>query len=558
MGKGNRSRNNKYDEVYTMTDSGAAVKTGAKKDRTTTYILIAIAAILLISMALFLFASTGIVGRNDVVVSSENYEIDANMMTYFQNMAYSNTFQQYYNMYYMYVYSGDALSAYNAVQEMMSGYTLKSFFSSALTTAKEVLVLCEGAKAAGVELDAETLAVIEEELANFDGSYAGTFGTGVSEKDIRKAMTLYSLAAKYAGDKTDEIKLGMTAEDIQTYIDENKADFYSADYLTYEFIVKASDFTDDAEGFEAAKALADKYLAELALAKNEEEFKTVIVNYVADRDFRAEFDKNVGEAAVPADEVLNSALDLIKEALIKEFVNEETVGDITVTETYTAIFKAVHTALQTTVAKAVSSVSASMDYKSEITDDTDEYIKWLLADETKAEDSKTIDESSESEYSKIVYLMVEPLHVDDSETQKVAHLLITADRDTAKEEEIAEAKKKAEELLSTFLAGEKTQEAFEELAEKNTEDSNVLYTFPKGQMVAEFENWAFDETRKAGDTEIVQTEYGFHIMYYIEPGKAVYEENALSALADEKYQEYIDKESAALTVNQRVVDKYSK
>ena len=34
-------------------------------------------------------------------------------------------------------------------------------------------------------------------------------------------------------------------------------------------------------------------------------------------------------------------------------------------------------------------------------------------------------------------------------------------------------------------------------------------------MVQEFEDWCFDETRVPGDTGIVDTEYGSHIMYFV-------------------------------------------
>ena len=553
MGKGNRSRNNRYDETYQMTGSDAAVTVG-KKDNTSTIILAVIAALIIGALLLYAFAASGIVGRSDVVVSSENYEIDANMMTYFQNMAYSNTFQQYYYYYYLYFYAGDADAAYAAVQNMMSQYTLRSFFDTALTTAKEVLIMCEGAKAAGIELTDEELSLLNEQIDAFDGSFAENFGTGVSKKDIRKAMTLYQLAAKYAEQKTEEIKDSVTDEDVLKYVEDHKEDFYSASYLVYEFSLNASKYTDNEEGFAADKALADKFVAALAASKTEDEFRTTVVNYIADRDFRTEFDKNVGEATVPEDAVLDAAKEKIAEALVKELVGGETVGSITVSETYTAIFDAVHKALKTTAQKAVSALESSAAYNEDATDD---YAKWLLAEDTKALDTKTVDDSSDSEYSKTVYMVTEPLHLDERDTQSVAHILIKAEKDKATEEETAAAKAKAEEALAKFKAGETTLDAFEKLAETYNEDSNCVYeNFSEGQMVEEFETWAFDEARKEGDVEIVQTEFGFHIMYYIGEGLPVYEANAKSAIANEKYTEFVEKESASLTVNQKAVDKY--
>jgi hypothetical protein len=43
-----------------------------------------------------------------------------------------------------------------------------------------------------------------------------------------------------------------------------------------------------------------------------------------------------------------------------------------------------------------------------------------------------------------------------------------------------------------------------------------------GQMVATFNDWCFDETRKHGDTGIVETEYGCHIMFYVSDSETTY------------------------------------
>lgn len=101
----------------------------------------------------------------------------------------------------------------------------------------------------------------------------------------------------------------------------------------------------------------------------------------------------------------------------------------------------------------------------------------------------------------------------------VNHILIIAARGEAEDSEIEEAREKAESVLEEYLSGDKTQEAFEQLAMEYSEDGNALSgglyesVYP-GQMVMEFEQWSFDPARKVGDTDIVQTTYGFHVMYY--------------------------------------------
>lgn len=86
---------------------------------------------------------------------------------------------------------------------------------------------------------------------------------------------------------------------------------------------------------------------------------------------------------------------------------------------------------------------------------------------------------------------------------------------------------KTQDILIEYLEGELTAEAFGELAKKYSEDgeTNVeaggLYEdVAEGDMVAEFESWALAEGREAGDVGIVETEYGYHIMYFVEKTEA--------------------------------------
>ena len=89
------------------------------------------------------------------------------------------------------------------------------------------------------------------------------------------------------------------------------------------------------------------------------------------------------------------------------------------------------------------------------------------------------------------------------------------------ETEKATAKTEAEKLLQQWKDGKANEESFGELANKESDDQGGKVTngglyediYP-GQMVDAFEEWCFAEGRKAGDTGIVETEYGFHVMYY--------------------------------------------
>src|SRR5690606_14256889 len=100
---------------------------------------------------------------------------------------------------------------------------------------------------------------------------------------------------------------------------------------------------------------------------------------------------------------------------------------------------------------------------------------------------------------------------------KVAQIMIAAPK--AKEElEIAEAEKKAKQVKAELAKGAK----FEDLVAKYTEDvytkdnGGELEKFGIGAYVPELEKAAF-ALKKPGDvSDIVKTDYGFHIIKLIE------------------------------------------
>lgn len=80
----------------------------------------------------------------------------------------------------------------------------------------------------------------------------------------------------------------------------------------------------------------------------------------------------------------------------------------------------------------------------------------------------------------------------------------------------------AQKIYDEWLAGDKTEEHFGELANKYSHDQDGkvtnggIYTFvEEGKMVAEFNDWCFDENRKPGDTDLVKTQFGYHVMYFV-------------------------------------------
>lgn len=111
---------------------------------------------------------------------------------------------------------------------------------------------------------------------------------------------------------------------------------------------------------------------------------------------------------------------------------------------------------------------------------------------------------------------------DNFEPYTVRHILI-ADRDgegeSAKTDE--ELKEEAEQVLNEFLEGDRSEELFVKLVVVHSKDpgsvsNGGLYEdVAAGTMVAEFEKWATEDGRKKGDTGIIKTAHGYHVMYYV-------------------------------------------
>ena len=78
----------------------------------------------------------------------------------------------------------------------------------------------------------------------------------------------------------------------------------------------------------------------------------------------------------------------------------------------------------------------------------------------------------------------------------------------------------AQGILEEYLSGDCTEESFSALAKKYSADGNAdsggIYSdVPEGQMVSAFENWALEKNRAKGDVGIVETTYGYHVMYFV-------------------------------------------
>lgn len=152
-------------------------------------------------------------------------------------------------------------------------------------------------------------------------------------------------------------------------------------------------------------------------------------------------------------------------------------------------------------------------------------LEWLFDDARKDGDSAVLDYSY---YGYSMGSMVVVFHGKeraDFHAVNVRHILV-------------EDEATANDVLAQYQAGEQTEEAFAALAQEHSTDkadNGGLYeNVYVGQMVKPFEDWCFDASRQPGDTGIVQTDYGYHVMYFISANdNAYWQQMAANKLASD-------------------------
>ncbi len=149
-----------------------------------------------------------------------------------------------------------------------------------------------------------------------------------------------------------------------------------------------------------------------------------------------------------------------------------------------------------------------------------------MADETTSKDANGNDVKTLKGYYIVLFLQ---RHDNDHPLANVRHILAafeggtynsTTGTTTYSDAEKKAAREKADKLLAEWKSGDATEASFAEMSNKHSADGDGttggLYenVYP-GQMVVNFNDWCFDESRKPGDTGIVESVYGYHVMYYV-------------------------------------------
>jgi hypothetical protein len=591
MGKGNRSRQDRALQAV----KESTVEAAPLNVRVKTIIATSVVAFLIIGCILLsVIVNTGIVLRTKTAAKTDNFDVSGTVMSY---LVYS----QAQSMAYYYQQMG----LNYGVSEIISTFGINYFANSVLAQVKEMLVLCEYAKANGISLSDEDKTNIDayidsikeaaaKELYSTNAYVKLMYGNGVNINDIREALELSYLSdaarkvirEKLQGDVTDELR--------NKYIEDNPQYFYFADYLTFTYtaklVAKGAEATEEEKkAYEDKKTEMKALATALEAAKSADEFNDLVIDYIVntvlsesfDSTFESKYKENCEKdkclpnaEALKADKAamlaeISQHLKDIYTDLVTEDEEEEKEEEKKEEDKKDEVKSTYQKALEEL--KKTLTTSAEKEYEGVVViehahftpveegkeDKTSELDKWIFNKDTKAGATKLIEKVGDTTSTYNVSFLKSESALDDKiSTYDVAHILVKFEISEGKKEpteaQKEAAKAEAQAILDQYLAGEKTREAFEALGKEKTDDSNVVYEgVSLGQMVEPFEDWAIDEARKEGDTGLVETEYGYHVMYYID--SALTSENGV--LSD-LYSAWIEEEATKThyTFKQSVID----
>ena len=469
----------------------------AKKLNLYTTLFVTVLALLLVAAvtvgAINFVKGSGIRERNTIALTVGEHQISNAELNYF----YVDSINNFVNNYGSYIALMGLDTSKPLDEQVVNEETGLTWADDFLTYCKEdarsVYAMVDAAEAAGFTLTEEQTAQADAVISNME-MYAmmygypdaetylqAMYGSGASIESFKEYCTASILASAYYAHYASSL----TYEDSQLRAHEaedyNKYSSYSFNY----YYLSASKFLEGGTTDEEGKTTYSDEEEAAALAACEEAAKALTEETITGADI---LDKHIGNLSINAesetpvtstacdDYFAGSVLGVLSDWVTAE---ERTEGDLTY----------------------IPSTTNSTDEDGNETVTTNGYYVVFFRG------------SNDNTF---------PL-------ADVRHILVgfeggTYDDSTGltnyTDEEKQAAWTEAEELLAAWESGEATEDSFAALANEKSDDtgSNTnggLYTrvYP-GQMVETFNDWCFAD-RASGDTGIVETTYGVHIMYYV-------------------------------------------
>ena len=454
------------------------------------------------------------IGVLDRVITAGGKAYSAAEFSYF----YNSVFCSYYHQAYYYDYSygegyGKVLTGFDYTVSPAEQTTTdddgneitfaEKFRQMAIGAIEHYAYLGDLAVKAGLTPDAEDESYITESISSaaesaqsygmtIDEYIEAQFGEGVNEYILTKIMRDQLLAQKYQDKMTEDLKAGVTDEAIESYYNENKNEFDTISGRLFRLVITHNE--DETTDQEQQQKKADEFIASV---KSEEDFIARAAEYDPEAFSEPDSTKITGIDFGTLDQYISS------DAADWCFDGARKAGDISSFATAQYIY---------------------VIYLSSVAGRDEELLPTVRHLLVKFSDEPAPEEGSTAAYA------------DDYRSKE-------------------DAKKLAEEYLAEYKKGDRTEESFAALADEHSDDTasttagggeGGLYAdMAKGQFVKEFEDWAFDANRKPGDVDIVETQFGYHVMYFVKlSDEPAWKATIRDKLAQEQTDEAVEKLSS--------------
>ncbi len=406
----------------------------------------------------------------------------------------------------------------------MTGYTLEDignpknatwedvFKYATIEQILQVKYAVEKAAEMGIELTEDEQASISESIESLrtsaksndyslDRYLRANYGNGITEKLVTRIYEEQTLATNYFTQLETDTLAAITDEEVNSTYNENKQDYDLVDLRIYGIAIE-SDAADDATSEEKAaaeekadaeaKSRANAMLSEITdeasfLSQVELDLK---VNEPDEEDYDA--DQATAATGVAYANLANASEDLADWA----YNSERQAGDKTIIKTDDYYYLA---------------LVVKLPYKdTTIVSNDVRHILVMFPEENTDGTSTTVTDD------------------DGNETTNIT------------DETKAATKAKADAILEEYKKNP-TEENFIALAKEKSEDTSaengglIEGVADDGTYVEAFTDWSIDTARKTGDTGVIETEYGYHVMYYVAAGEQTWFQTVKDAIFSEKY-----------------------
>ena len=511
------------EQAEKLTEKQLAEQKEAKKLKLYT----TLAVVILIALVVFAayvgisrtITNSGIRERNTVALTIGDKKISNAELNYYFIDAVNQFYSQYGN--YASVLGLDVTKPLN--QQILSEEGRETwaddFLQQAIENVKATYALVEDANATGYTLPEEAVTNIDSAIESME-LYATMYGYS-NVKDYLKAM----------------YGKGTTLDGIRNYYEMTElARYYQEHYMN------SLTYSDDE--------------LRAAEAENFHKYSSFSYNYYYLNSFN--FIEKESEEITEYTAEQKAAGAMEAEAAAKSLVE----GNTTVEEFDAAIAALPSNAENTS---AASYASTDVSYSSMFAG----YADWMADSSRKAGDmtyvaSTSTDEEGNETINGYYVVMFGSRNDNSYPLANVRHILVSFEGGTYNsttggydytDVEKQAAWEQADAILTEWKAGEATEESFAALANEKSDDSDgttggLYEDIVPGQMVAAFEDWCFD-AHEVGDTGIVETEYGCHVMFYSGDSETTYRDHLISTeLASAAYDEWYTALTEAVTATE--------